>query len=130
MAQQGIILSKEDYEILSRFVKSNSGGISNSGLRKLATELQSAKIVDQEKLPDNTVRMRSKVKIQIQGDNKEMKLQLVLPSEADIKQNKISVFAPLGSALIGYRQGDTIDWEVPGGTKVFKILEVTNEVDA
>ncbi len=130
MAQQGIILSKEDYEILSRFVKSNSGGISNNGLRKLATELQSAQIVEQEKLPDHTVRMRSKVKIMIEGDNKEMKLQLVLPSEADIKQNKISVFAPLGSALIGYRQGDTIAWEVPGGTKVFKILEVNNETES
>ncbi len=130
MAQQGIILSKEDYEILSRFVKSNSGGISNNGLRKLATELQSAQIVEQEQLPDHTVRMRSKVKIMIEGDNKEMKLQLVLPSEADIKQNKISVFAPLGSALIGYRQGDTIAWEVPGGTKVFKILEVNNETES
>lgn len=130
MAQQGIILSKEDYEILSRFVKSNSGGISNNGLRKLATELQSAQIVEQEKLPDHTVRMRSKVKIMIEGDNKEMNLQLVLPSEADIKQNKISVFAPLGSALIGYRKGDTIAWEVPGGTKVFKILEVTNETES
>ena len=49
-----------------------------------------------------------------------------LPDKADIKQRKISILSPIGTALIGFRQGENIRWQVPSGKKTFTILEVNN----
>ena len=51
---------------------------------------------------------------------------IVLPDKADIKERKISILSPIGTALIGFRQGENIRWQVPSGKKTFTILEVNN----
>jgi len=56
-----------------------------------------------------------------------MELMLVTPDKADIKKRKISIMAPIGAALIGFRQGEKVKWSVPGGKKTFTIVEVINE---
>ena len=55
---------------------------------------------------------------------KFMNLQLVLPHQADLKQNRISILSPLGVALIGFRQGMTVEWTLPGGLKKLQIIRV------
>jgi len=127
MITKEIILSKRDYEIISGFVRNRSFGASDASLKKLASELRTAKVVEKEKMPKHTVQLNSEVKIAVDGTKTEMLVKLVIPSEADIKQKKISIFAPLGSALIGYQKGDKISWDVPAGTKTFTILEVSND---
>ena len=52
---------------------------------------------------------------------------LVTPDKADIKQRRISVMAPIGTALIGFRQGEKVKWQVPAGKKTFTIMEVIND---
>ena len=56
-----------------------------------------------------------------------MELMLVTPDKADIKEKRISVMAPIGTALIGFRKGQKVKWQVPAGKKTFTILEVINE---
>ena len=51
---------------------------------------------------------------------------IVLPDKADIKERKISIMSPIGTALIGFRQGENVKWQVPSGKKTFTILEVNN----
>jgi regulator of nucleoside diphosphate kinase len=51
---------------------------------------------------------------------------LVLPDKADVSKGKVSVMAPIGVALLGYRKGQEVTWEVPAGKKHFKIVEVQN----
>jgi len=60
----------------------------------------------------------------------EMITQLVFPGDADLKQNKISVLAPIGTALIGYRVGDTVEWQAPAGVKRMKIEEILYQPEA
>lgn len=120
-----IILSKEDFALLSHYVKYNSSA-NKYTIKKLAGELQAARVVEQDKLPSDVVRLNSEVKLRLEGETREIKVKLVMPDRADIKQNKISVFAPMGSALIGYQEGDTISWEVPVGPKKIEVLEVIN----
>jgi len=55
-----------------------------------------------------------------------LELMLVLPEKADLGSGKVSVMAPIGVALLGYRQGEEISWQVPAGKKRFKIVEVRN----
>jgi len=57
-------------------------------------------------------------------------LTLVLPGEADSSQGKISVLAPIGTALLGYRVGDTVEWRVPGGLRRFRIDAVLHQPEA
>ena len=67
------------------------------------------------------------MRIKADGKNKEMDLTIVMPDKANIKENKISIMAPIGTALIGFRQGQKVKWEVPSGNKTFTILEVNND---
>jgi len=55
---------------------------------------------------------------------------LVFPSDADLKNGKLSVLAPIGTALLGYRQGDIFNWKVPGGTMKIKVLEILYQPEA
>lgn len=121
-----IILSKGDFVLLSSFIKNHTRAFSDYNLKKLANELQNAKVVENENIPADVVRLNSEVKIMENGQEKDVTLKLVMPADADINRNRISVFAPLSSALIGYRKGDTIEWEVPMGTRKYEILDVKN----
>jgi len=56
-----------------------------------------------------------------------MELMIVTPDRANIKEKKISIMAPIGTALIGFRQGQKVKWKVPSGNKMFTILEVSND---
>ena len=60
----------------------------------------------------------------------EMTYTLVFPDIADISKNKISILAPIGTALIGYRLGDIIEWKVPAGLRKFKVEEILYQPEA
>ena len=91
---------------------------------KLQAELKSATIYAEAELPDDVVCLKSEARIANVKTGKEFTFTLVMPEEANIKVQKVSVFAPIGIALFGYRTGDSINWEMPDGIQEFKILEV------
>jgi regulator of nucleoside diphosphate kinase len=73
------------------------------------------------------VRLGSTVVIKDLVTRRDMTVTIVLPSKADIKQKKVSVLAPIGTALIGFRKGQVVSWNVPSGKKDFKIVNVNND---
>jgi regulator of nucleoside diphosphate kinase len=85
--------------------------------------------VSKDAFPVDVVRLNSSVKIKTEGKDEILKLTLVTPDKANIKENKISVMAPVGAALIGFRQGQQVKWRVPGGKRTFTIMEVVNELN-
>jgi regulator of nucleoside diphosphate kinase len=123
-----VILLKEDFEILNSYVKNQHGMQVNEkeNFSKLYGEIKKAQIVDPEDFPSNVVRLGSTVKVKDLETKKDLEITIVLPQQADIKQKKISVLAPIGTALIGFRKGRKVSWNVPAGKKDFKIMEVTN----
>jgi regulator of nucleoside diphosphate kinase len=68
--------------------------------------------------------MRSKVRLLDIDAGKEVVYSLVFPNEADLDQGKISVLAPIGTAMIGYKVGDVIEWEVPAGLRRLQVEEI------
>jgi regulator of nucleoside diphosphate kinase len=93
-------------------------------LAALAGELSRARVVPRSKIPADVVTMNSVVRLRdLEADEVET-YTLVYPSEADIGQNRLSVLAPVGTALIGYRAGDVVEWPVPAGVRRFRIEEV------
>lgn len=93
-------------------------------LDQLTNELNRAKIVATEEVPPDVVTMNSKVRLEDVDTGEEMVFTLVFPEEADIPQDKISVLAPIGTAMLGYRVGDTFEWQVPAGLRRIKVKEI------
>jgi regulator of nucleoside diphosphate kinase len=123
-----VILTKTDFEILNSYVKNLHGMQVNEreNFSKLSGELKKAQIVEDDSMPADIVRLGSTVVIKDLVTNRDMTVTIVLPSKADIKQKKVSVLAPIGTALIGFRKGQTVSWNVPSGKKDFKIVDVNN----
>lgn len=99
-------------------------------LESLQNELDRAHIVDPVAIPHDVVTMNSRLRLKDLGSGEEHSYVLVFPSDADIKQNRISILAPIGTAILGYRAGDTVDWAVPAGTRKMRIEEILYQPEA
>jgi regulator of nucleoside diphosphate kinase len=127
-----IIISSLDRDrILQSIDKKRSTGRGvHVNLNPLLDEIKRAKILTPDEMPSDVVTMRSIVKLVYKNTGKVMQVQLVYPNEADLANNKISVFAPVATALLGYRKGDTILWKVPGGEAELVIDEIIYQPEA
>jgi regulator of nucleoside diphosphate kinase len=101
--------------------------LEKESLDKLEAELKRATIIDQDKVPDNVVTMNSTVCLMDIESKKEETYKLVYPSDANIEENKISVLAPIGTAIIGYKVGDVVEWRVPAGARKILIKEIIHQ---
>jgi len=120
--KKSILLSKSDFKFLSEhFEKAIMSDYNKSRLR---TEIKQATIFNDDELPNDVVSLNTEAKIVSTDNGKEFTFKLVMPKDADIKQQKVSIFAPISIALLGYQTNDLINWEMPDGIKEFKILEV------
>lgn len=99
-------------------------------LQALEAELDKAHTVGSKDIPGDVVTMRTQVRVRDLKSGAEMDLSVVFPSEADSEQGKISVLAPVGTALLGYRVGDTVEWAVPGGLRRLKIERILYQPEA
>ena len=81
-------------------------------------------------VPPDVVTMHSVVRVRDLDTNVRAVYRLVFPVDADIERRRISVLAPVGTALIGYRAGDRIDWATPGGTRRLEIESVVSQPQA
>lgn len=99
-------------------------------MNKLEGELDRANIVGPTEIAIDAITMRSKVRLKDLESRKELIYSLVFPNEADVDEGKISVLAPVGTAMIGYRVGDIIEWEVPSGLRRLKVEEVLYQPEA
>ena len=99
-------------------------------IEKLQAELDRARVLEPHQVPGNVVTMNSIVTVKYLTTGKEFTIRLVYPEQANVKENRVSVFAPVGSALLGYRKGDTIHWNAPGGKIKIKVQDVVYQPEA
>lgn len=123
------IITKDDYNILNAYLSGVTSvkAFDRTNAISLTEELNKAILVATDKLPMDVVRLNSRVKIKEGNKDKIIELTVVVPEKADIKERKISVFAPIGTALIGFKKGTKVQWQVPAGNKTFTIMDVCNE---
>lgn len=120
------IFCKTDYELLRELIlkSKNETNAKEAGL--LSQELDRAIISKENTLDNSVIRINSHVVIEDVKANKQMKIQIVLPSAANVTERKISILAPLSVAIIGFKENDQVDWELPAGIKTLKITAVDN----
>ncbi len=93
-------------------------------LADLEAELKRARIVPAEDVPRDVITMNSKVLLYDLDTHERELFTLVYPWQADADNYRISILAPVGTAMIGCRVGDVIKWPVPGGIGRFRIEDL------
>lgn len=118
--QPSIYLTPEDLDRLSRLVDAQGGRFA-----RLEGELARAVVVPREEIPHDVVTMNSRVLFENQTTGERREITLVYPNEADIDAGKISILVPVGTALLGLRVGQSIDWQLPSGeTHRYRVIDV------
>lgn len=124
-----IYITEIDKEKLKKLIENAlHSNIKNKAIEELSLELNKALVIDPRKVPPNVVTMNSKVKLVLNGEEKE--IQLVFPQEAEPFKNKVSVLSPIGTAIIGYAVDDTIEWDTPSGKSKIIIKEILYQPEA
>lgn len=132
MRRTNIIITEHDLGRLKSLLQAVKTGnsLSQEHLKKLDNELSHAKIVEPGLVPGDVVTMNSRVRFRDLEEESDHEYSLVFPAEADMGKNKLSILAPIGAALLGYRVGDVIEWPVPSGTKSLRIEEIIYQPEA
>jgi regulator of nucleoside diphosphate kinase len=129
MKSSKITVSRADLTQLQALVNSarQDSRVPVQLLDALEGELARAHVVNDWDLPGDVVAMNSTIWFHDEETEEEECYTLVYPSQADVSQNRISVMAPIGTALIGYRIGDVIEWAVPAGISRLRITKVQHD---
>jgi regulator of nucleoside diphosphate kinase len=132
LRRSNICITKYDYERLIDLLKKHRNGkaADSKTAKKLRGELKKARKVDSKRIPPDYVTMNSVFELKDIGKPGKRKFRLVFPNEADLENGNISVLAPAGTAVLGYREGDIIKWDIPSGVKYFQINKIIYQPEA
>lgn len=125
--QTTIYVTKTDLDRLGNMIESAYDQDDRANLpyiRNLKDELGFAEVVASEEVSPDVVTMRSRVRLQDLDTKDESVYSIVFPSEANALEGRISVLAPLATALLGYRRGDTIEFQAPGRMRKLQVVEI------
>lgn len=100
----------------------------DSSVFELEHEIERAMIVEPRQVAPDVVTMNSRALLQL--DDEEMEVTLVYPEDADHRAGKLSVCSDVGTAILGYREGDAFDWRMPDRTRHIRIGKVLYQPEA
>jgi len=132
MSNHPIQVTTFDLERLRNLIETyrSSGKVKKEPLDELEKELDRAVVVDPSEISGEVVTMNSTICMEDMHTGDQRTISLVFPSDADLDRGKISILAPVGMALLGYRKDATIEWKVPSGIRKFKITRIVYQPEA
>ena len=110
-----IVLTATDEHRLAQLLEAKANELERNTLELLEGELERATIVDSSQIPADVVTMNSVVSFEDLETGQRSEVTLVYPSASSGTEGRVSILAPIGSALLGLSVGDSIEWPVPGG---------------
>jgi regulator of nucleoside diphosphate kinase len=132
MNQPKIFVTTKDAEKLRELIRNayHSDYRGSDYLKKLAEEIEKASVVQSNQIPSDVITLNSTARLVDRKTDEEMLYTLVFPEDADISQGKISILAPIGTAMLGYKVGDTFEWDTPGGKRIIRVKEILYQPEA
>ncbi len=126
MRKARLVITESDHERLNSLLASEFARVISpvEHLNDLRAELLDAHVVPRNKVPRNVVTMNSTVTLRDLETGERETYTLVYPDRADIANNRLSVLAPVGTAVLGQRVGDELKWRVPAGWRRLKVQRV------
>ena len=130
MREHPIVVTESDAHRLGRLLATGAETSvrDQQHLRELEWELKRALVLQAADVPADVIILHSWVEVLDRASGELSEYRLVLPAEANVMANQISVLAPLGTALLGYREGDEVMWRMPGGPRRLLIQSVRQPV--
>jgi regulator of nucleoside diphosphate kinase len=126
-----IYLTQNDLDRLSDLLEAYAAGSGGRRFKKLEDELVRAIVVSREQIPNDTVTINSRVVFEDETTGERREVTLVYPGNADISAGRISILVPVGTALLGLRVGQSIDWQLPSGQKRrYRVIDVPYQPEA
>ncbi|MDD3375586.1 MAG: nucleoside diphosphate kinase regulator [Candidatus Omnitrophica bacterium] len=132
MATKEIYITDNDMKRLRELimVARDYGQEDEKDLKELEDELDTAKIVKFKDIPKDVITMNSEIHLLDVVAEEEVVYKLVFPNQANANEGKVSIMAPIGTALLGYSVGDVIEWKVPGGITRLKVEKILYQPEA
>ncbi|MGD9874920.1 MAG: nucleoside diphosphate kinase regulator [Kiritimatiellia bacterium] len=131
MKNRKISITKFDFARLKELLAvANDFDRTRSDLKALAAELDSGHLVDSKDVAPTVITMNSRFKIRDLETKEDEEYTLVFPADADFEAGRISVLSPVGTALLGYSEGETVEWAVPAGKRRMKIEKILYQPEA
>jgi regulator of nucleoside diphosphate kinase len=132
MTERAIYITQFDLERLMNLIEDirKQDDKRKFDLTKLEKELERGNVVEPENVPKDVITMNSRIIYTDLDSNETMTISLVFPSDANFDKKRISILSPIGTALLGYRVGDVVEWDVPSGKKHWRIDEVVYQPEA
>ena len=126
-----IIITAADHARLSDMIAWRHPGLrEREEVHALEAELKRAKIVAPDAVPPDVITMNSRAELLDLDTGERMDFTLVFPDEADVAEGKISVLAPVGAGMLGYRVGDTFQRRAPHGVRRLKVIDISFQPEA
>ncbi len=129
MKYGSLVIEKKEYVLLKRYMNLMGyyrDDTLRTSVKKLLGEMELALIYDEIEMPEDVIRFNSTITIASKnGWNRKFKL--VMPNQSDAKNDKVSILTPMGAAVMGYAEGDSIKWEFPSGEQQLTIQKVETE---
>ncbi|HKS85897.1 MAG TPA: nucleoside diphosphate kinase regulator [Pseudolabrys sp.] len=126
-----LTVTAADQERLRRLIRASQDTRERDAAEALADELDRAEVVPAEDIAGNVVTMNSRIVFQDEATGERREISLVYPQDSDPDQGRISIFAPVGTALLGLSVGQTIDWPLPQGRlKRYRVVEIVYQPEA
>lgn len=131
MTLGNIIITQNDLNNLCKAIREaeNSGYRHSAHINQLKKELERAEIVAPQEIPEGVITMNSTTVLNDLANGETMQLTLRYPNEA-LSENQVSVLAPIGCAMLGYRVGDEFEWDTPNGKALFCVEKVLYQPEA
>ena len=132
MSQPSIFITTKDVEKLRDLIREahHTEYRGSDYLKKLAEEIEKASVVQPDQIPSDVITLNSTAHLVDRETNEEMVYTLVFPEDADTSQGKISILAPIGTAMLGYKVGDIFEWDTPGGKRIIRVKEILYQPEA
>ncbi|HJS18567.1 MAG TPA: nucleoside diphosphate kinase regulator [Anaerolineales bacterium] len=132
MNQPSIFITTKDAQKLRKLIREafHSEYRGSDYLKKLAEEMEKAFVVNPDQIPADVITLNSTARLVDQETQEEMVYTLVFPEDANVSQGKISILAPIGTAMLGYKVGDTFEWDTPGGKRTLRVKEILYQPEA
>jgi len=126
MSHKNIYITENDLTRLRELilVARKFGKEDEKYLIDLENELNRGKVIEPHDMPPNIITMNSEIHLKNLNTKEETIYRLVFPDHADVSQGRISILAPIGTALLGYGVGDIIEWKVPAGIAKLKVVKI------
>jgi regulator of nucleoside diphosphate kinase len=125
------VITELDFDRLNELAQSRHYRVTHSALLMgLKSELDRGKVVRPTRVPSGVVTMNSRVRLRDLRSKASETFTLVYPDAADVSQEKLSVLAPLGAALLGSRAGQTIEVKTPGGLRRLTVERILYQPEA